>query len=123
MEFQDYMLFEAHAGGPFELPARFFDDNGELDLEAGMTYLKEKGYIYNDDLNMPQYGEELKEAHPGAYRFLECYYDSRRRAITDKLIEDGFVDYFIEDGQEVLRWTKKGVEFIENQSGQAPEEL
>lgn len=98
------------SGQPFELPEQFFDENGDLDIEPGMRYLVSEGYIYNNDINLPQYGEELKEAHPGAHRFLECYYESQRKALSDRLIEDGYIEYFIEDGKEILRWTAKAAE-------------
>lgn len=112
MKFEDYMLADAQLNGPFELPASFFDAEGELQLEKGMEDLIAKGLIYNDSVEKPEYGDELKEMHPGAHRFLECYYDSQRRAVSDKLVEDRFADYYIEDGREVFRWTKKGIEYL-----------
>lgn len=111
MNFQDYMLAEAQFGGPFELPAAFFDEDENLDLTNGMQYLIDKGLIYNNSIDRPEYGDELKEEHPGAYRFLESYYESQRRALSDMLVEKGYANYFIEDGREVFRWTAKGVEY------------
>lgn len=109
------MEIEVLLNGPFVLPDEFFEEDGELNLDAGMQSLIDKGLIYNNSKEVPQYGEELKEAHPGAYRFLESFYDSQKRALSDKLIEDGYLNYYIEDGDEVVRWTAKGVEYLEEQ--------
>jgi hypothetical protein len=116
MKFEDYMLAEVQLSGkPFELPSAFFNEEDELDLIAGMEYLISRGLIYNNDVNKPTYGEELLEAHPGAHRFLESYYDAQRRAISDQLVEDGYVKYYIEDGREIYRWTQEGVEYMAQQ--------
>lgn len=115
MEYQEYMEIEVLLNGPFVLPNEFFDDSGELDLETGMQSLVDKGLIYNNSTSLPQYGEELKEAHPGAYRFLDCFYDSQKRALSDKMIEQGYLNYYIEDGNEIVRWTEKGAAYLEEQ--------
>ena len=80
MEYQEYMEAEVLFNGPFILPNEFFDEEGELNLEQGMKSLIDKGLIYNNSVTRPEYGDELKEVHPGAFRFLECFYDSQKKS-------------------------------------------
>lgn len=115
-DYLEYMKFDAMVE-PFELPDAFFDENDEFDVYSGMQYLVDAGFIYNNDLDYPTYGIELYQAHPGAYRLLNSFYKAQRQQIIDELVEQGYISYHIEDGEEVLRWTQAGVEYLQSNAG------
>lgn len=108
MEFQEYLKAEAVLSGkPFELPQEFFPD-GELSIEAGMKHLVELGLIYNDSIDLPTYGEELREYSPGAYRFLESFFQAQRQALLDRLVEEGILEFYWDDGKERYEFSRFG---------------
>lgn len=112
MNYLEYMKFDALVHGPYELPKQFAGEDGGIDVDKGMQWLVDNGYIYNNDPKRPTYGEELERDHPDVYRYLESFYAAQKQATMDRLVEDGYVNAFFENNEIIYRWTAKGVEFV-----------
>lgn len=114
MDYLEYMRFDTLVNGPYTLPEEFGAEDGGIDVDKGMKWLVDAGYIYNNDPQRPTYGEELKRDYPDVFRYLESFYDAQKKATMDRLVEDGYVNAYLEGNELVYRWTAAGAEFRNN---------